>query len=217
MIATWTLLVATASLPPSAEQYYATAVDKMRSEPPIPNVAYAVDIKTSGARFYAERSKSGKVMVAWGIGSKRESQPSMNAAYREADQLTALQTPQGRGTTRVPIFDPTWNGIYAWMRYGLEGPPDSVGAARCSNGDEGHALHLVARRDPQAHPLTDAVVDVQTGGFCEMRFGFRQSGPLSATGVMDLNLNRVGGHITSQVDYRGFTFPATLPEAYFTP
>ena len=49
------------------------------------------------------------------------------------------------------------------------------GAASCANGDPGHRVHLIARKDPLDHPLTDAVIDERTNRFCRVRFEMRQS------------------------------------------
>lgn len=45
-----------------------------------------------------------------------------------------------------------------------------AGSALCPGGTAGHALHLVARSDPDAHPLTDVIVETSTMRFCSMRF-----------------------------------------------
>jgi hypothetical protein len=45
-----------------------------------------------------------------------------------------------------------------------------AGSAPCPGGSPGHALHLVAVRDPDNHPLTDVVVDTRSQRFCSMRF-----------------------------------------------
>lgn len=45
-----------------------------------------------------------------------------------------------------------------------------MGARDCPNGSAGHALHLIARSDPDEHPLMDVVIERDTMRFCMMRF-----------------------------------------------
>jgi hypothetical protein len=49
------------------------------------------------------------------------------------------------------------------------------GDATCENGDQGHALHLKARRDPERYQLTYAVVDIARNVFCTLRFSDQPS------------------------------------------
>lgn len=44
------------------------------------------------------------------------------------------------------------------------------GPQACPDGSGGYALHLIARHDPDANPLTDVVVQTRTMRFCMMRF-----------------------------------------------
>ncbi|HET9095423.1 MAG TPA: hypothetical protein VFN37_02075, partial [Candidatus Baltobacteraceae bacterium] len=98
------------------------------------------------------------------------------------------------------IFDPTWYGAYDWLRYGFDGhrpasaqnapSPDSQlktiatlsvmapgayrisegGAQQCPDGSPGHHLQMAARRDIDAHPLTDVTIDEHTMRICSFRF-----------------------------------------------
>src|SRR5215469_3965517 len=65
------------------------------------------------------------------------------------------------------------------------------GAATCTDGTAGHALHLVPRdRDPR-HQLTDVVVNLQNMHFCTMRFFIRES---EFNGTVEQHYSTVGGY-----------------------
>lgn len=110
------------------------------------------------------------------------------------------------------------------------------GPQACANGDTGHRVHLVARENPQAHPLTDAVIDLRRGGLCTLNFGFHQAGILSASGDMTLDLTDEGSytvvdherfdltvhafaiafkHIVGDVTFSDLQFPASVDPRIF--
>jgi hypothetical protein len=116
------------------------------------------------------------------------------------------------------------------------------GAAACANGDAGHEVHLIARRDPLLYPLSDAIVDLRTNTLCMLRFGahaYLVAGLAGANGSADLDLAQVHGydivqderfsinlraagiavkHIDISVAYSDFAFPGTLaPDIFTTP
>ena len=220
------MLAAAMSLaaPPSAEQYYAQAIQAMRGVPQSNYATYDVHVHTRGLGFILTREPNGKASIDMSLG--RGSDATFSAAYRKSDDRTSVETPQGWGTVRLPLFDPTWNGVEDWIRYGINEPPDAAtplpspttdanglpmiaavramgvafynvsdgGAATCANGDPAHRVHLVARRDPLNHPLTDAVIDEHTNRLCFVRFKMRQS--LVAVGyssTFELNIADVKG------------------------
>lgn len=257
------VLAAQAAEPPSAEQYYARAIEAMRSVTQPDFATYNVHVHMTGMGFALSREPDGKASVDLGWGGTRPD-ASFAAAYRKRDDLTSAQTPQGWGVISSPIFDPTWNGVNDWIRYGFNGRPDSAtalpsptpdanglpeiaavqtmglafydardgGAATCANGDDAHRIHLVARRDPIDHPLTDAVIDERTGRFCSVRLGMHQSVVAAGyNGTIDLNIEDVNGQslvrsvmvdfivramgvgvkrFTMRLVYDDFAFPATL-------
>lgn len=66
------------------------------------------------------------------------------------------------------------------------------GPAACSNGDSGHALHLISRtRDPR-HQLTDVIIDTTNNRFCMLRFAV--NGGLGFHGIMEEHYADVGGY-----------------------
>lgn len=110
-----------------------------------------------------------------------------------------------------------------------------AGTATCSNGDPGHALHLVPiERDPRRQ-LTDVVVDIRSMRFCSIRYSWTNG---DFHGVVEQHYADVGGwwmQTDGSIDgtlksfgismhrgvwryqLTGMTFPRTLPAAAFVP
>jgi hypothetical protein len=249
--------------PPSAEQYYAQAVDAMRGISQPNYATYDVHVHIKGLGFMLTRDPNGRASIDLTLsGGKPDA--TFPAAYQKSDDLTSVLTPQGWGIIHSPIFDPTWNGVEDWIRYGFGGRADSAtapplpapdanglpviaavramgvafynvsdgGAATCANGDPAHRLHLIARKDPLDHPLTDAVIDERTNRFCTVRFEMRQNivavgytfatelniadvqgESLVRSGTMDFVGRAVGigvKRVTMTFAYDHVAFPATL-------
>ncbi len=238
---------------------------------PQPNYAtYVVHVHVTGLGFALTREPNGEASIGLYLHD-RTAKPDATfaSAYRKSDDLTSVETPQGWGIIRSPVFDPTWNGVEDWIRYGLNGRPDSAtapplptpdvnglrviaavramglafydasdaGSGTCANGDAAHRVHLIARRDPLDHPLTDVAIDVRTNRLCFARFEMRQS--VVAAGyasTIELNIADVDGEsmvrsgsidvlaraigigikrVTIAFTYDNFAFPATLAGAMF--
>lgn len=265
------VLAQTAAAPPSAEQYYAHAIESMRNVTQPNYATYDVRVHVTGLGFILTREPNGKASVGLVMGDKRaKSDATFPAAYRKRDDLTSVQTADGSwGVISMPLFDPTWNGIDDWIRYGFNGRPDSAtaapsptpepnglpviaavramgvafydvndaGAATCANGDAGHRVHLIARRDPLDHPLTDAVIDTRTNQLCFARFGMHQSivavgydstielnigdedgASVVQSGKADLTMRAMGigvKRVTMSFAYDHFAFPAVLSDEIF--
>ncbi len=255
--------------PPSAEQYYATAIETMRDLPQPSFATYDVQLHITGMGISLTRQPNGKASLSVGWGRSMKPEAFFSAAYRKSDDLTSVQTPQGWGTTRSPLFNPTWYGVNDWIRYGFDGRPESAtaappptpdanglqtiaavrtmgiafydvsdaGAATCANGDPAHRVHLIARRDPLDHPLTDAVIDERTNRFCYVRLAMHQSIVAAGySGTFELNLADVDGeslvrsgtiefvvramgfgvkYVRMTFAYDHFSFPATLADDMF--
>jgi hypothetical protein len=117
-----------------------------------------------------------------------------------------------------------------------------AGATTCATGHAGHAVRLVARRDPLRYPLTGATIDLTTGDVCAVRFDAKvgaAAGLVGATAGAQLDIDNVGGydvvtnerfdvdlraagiavkHISIGVAYSGFTFPKAIdPSVFATP
>lgn len=108
------------------------------------------------------------------------------------------------------------------------------GPATCSNGDPGHALHLVPRRHDPREQLSDVTVDLNSMRFCSIRFRWNT---LVSTLLVEQHYADVGGYwvVTDGSleggshlfgmrlnhfiwDYRlnNMTFPQQLPPDTFT-
>lgn len=259
------------AIPPSAEQFYESAVRAMRTLQQPQNATYVADVHTQGASFQVTRQPNGRATIGFVIGvGGTKPDGSYSIVYRGSDLLTALQTEKGDyAVTSIPLFNPTWSGIYSWMRYGLDGAPPATpskppassadpsappviavvasmgggnyrvedrGGSQCANGDAAHSVHLIARSNPDQHPLTDAAVDLRTQRFCMVRFRVRQDGALGLTGFIEMQLGDVNGyrlvqnetidltvramgiavrHIIATATYRNFAFPATIGPGIF--
>jgi hypothetical protein len=68
------------------------------------------------------------------------------------------------------------------------------GVSVCSNGDPGHALHLIPRdRDPR-HQLADVVVDLRNMHFCTIRFNVTNLTGGGWRGSVEQHYSYVGGY-----------------------
>lgn len=117
-----------------------------------------------------------------------------------------------------------------------------AGAATCATGASGHAVRLVARRDPMRHPLTGATIDLKTGDLCALRFNAKVRGAgglVGATAGAQLDLANTRGycivtnerfsidlraigiavkHVDVNVSYSNFAFPKMIaPNVFVTP
>ena len=189
-------LPAGAAAPPSAAQYYRSALAIMERQPIPPYLTFQTTMRLHG-------------------------HPPTRDDYRlrTADEReSSRELPRGKWMPgQGGGLDPTWLGVSKIVRYGLDmaqaqnashapTPKSSAkmptalktiaivtavaphdyritdrGAAICPNGAPGHALHFEAIRNKQRRLLTHVVIETATGRFCEMRFSAADS--LVAVGV----------------------------------
>jgi hypothetical protein len=242
----------------------------MRHLPQPDYATYTVHVHVTGLGFRLRREPNGKAAIELSMDRRAKPDASFPGAYRKIDDLTSVQTTDGSwGIIRSPLFDPTWNGVNDWIRYGLNGRPASAtpapsptaaanglpligsvrtigvafydvrdgGPATCANGDSAHRVHLIARKDPLDHPLTDAVIDERTNRLCFVRFEMRQSVvAVGYTSTIELHIGDVGGEslvrsgsielmvralgigvrrVTMTFAYDHVAFPANLPDEIF--
>jgi hypothetical protein len=111
------------------------------------------------------------------------------------------------------------------------------GAATCPDGTPGERLHLIAYREPNTHPLTDAIVEDGTQRICSMQFKLHINGALSYAPVVELHFAQQGAYYLStdgfidgdvhllalsvkhthvRIERTAFAFPDTIPDATFT-
>src|SRR5271170_7362346 len=113
--------------PPSAEQFYAQAIETMRNVPQPNYTTYDVHVHTSGLGFSITRGPDGKASIDMPLS--RGADAMFSAAHRKSDDRTSVETAHGWAVIHFPLFDPTWNGVNDWIRYGpLNERPDSATA-----------------------------------------------------------------------------------------
>lgn len=259
-------LTGISAVPPSAEEFYARAVEQMRHHPAPSFATY--DASISGLKCTITASG-----MACTLGrSTAESEKPFPVDLRQSDERVTID-PQNKPIVLgdSTFINPTWPGIDAIIRRGFTGmgttapatpapratssalPVIAVvstfsvenydvydaGAAICASGAPGHAVRLVARRDPIRYPLTGATVDLKTGDLCAVRFNARIDGALGLVGVTAgavLDLEHVGDydvvtserfsidlraigvavkHLDINVAYSNFAFPKTIAPAVF--
>jgi hypothetical protein len=261
-------LLGVSPVPPSAEEYYAQAVARMRAHPAPAFATY--DALVSGLQ--CDVGAKGELNCSLSLGKAPQRSSPLTVALRQSDGRVALAQ---RGRAAVlgdsTFLNATWPGVDEIIRRGFTGKRDAEpapapspaadaalpviatvsafaadryraydeGPTICSTGRPGHAVHLVARRDPMEYPLTEATVDVGTGDLCAVRFNARVEGPASlvgATGSARLDLERVGGydvvsdehfdvdlravgiavkHFGIDIDYSNFAFPKAIDPGTF--
>ncbi|MDP9023885.1 MAG: hypothetical protein M3N13_00735 [Candidatus Eremiobacteraeota bacterium] len=157
-------------------------------------------------------------LMRYGFEGRGSSQPSPQETTTAVGQPHVIAMVKAIGTGNYRVSD--------------------SGAGSCAGGIPGHKLHLIARSDPERHPLTDVTIDTSSGAICTMQFGFRQGGaPGTIKGSVELHLRRFGAYqmITDEkIDlsirvmgisayqmgfdtvYNNVVFPPSLPNALFT-
>jgi hypothetical protein len=210
--------------PPSAEEFYAHAVEQMRHHPDPAFASYDASITGLNCSVTAAG-------IACTLGrSTAQSEKPFPVDLRQSDGRIAID-PQSKPMVLgdSTFLNATWPGVDAIIRRGFTGiggaspstptpqQPSSAlpviavvstisvenynvydaGAATCATGDAGHAVRLVARHDPLRYPLTGATIDLQTGDLCAVRFDAKVNGAgglVGVTGGAQLDLESVGGY-----------------------
>jgi len=72
--------------PPSAEQFYAQAIEAMRDVPQPKFAMYNVRLHASGLGFFLSRDPNGKAEINMPLG--RGNDATFSAAYRKSDDMT---------------------------------------------------------------------------------------------------------------------------------
>ena len=197
---------------PSAEEFYARAVEQMRHHPDPAFATYDASITTSGLRCSATASGMNCTLGH----STPESEKPFRVDLRQSDGRVVMN-PNDKPIVfgDSTFLNPTWPGVDAIIRRGFTGmggaapstpaPAQSSsalpviavvsslavenynvydsGAALCAAGDSGHAVRLVARHDPLRYPLTGATIDLRTGDLCAVRFDAKINGGGGLVGV----------------------------------
>ncbi len=260
-------LVGASAAPPSAEEFYARAVAQMRRYPEPTFASYdasisglncypdgagfdctlgpstakserpfAVDLRESDGR--AALRKAGRSVVLGDSTFVNATWPGVDAIIRRgfigmasAPNPTPSPVESSPGPLHV-IAEVSALSVENYFVY-------DEGAESCAAGDAGHAVRLVARRDPRRYPLTGATIDLRTGDLCAVRFNAKvdaAAGLVGATAGARLDLEKIDGyevvanerfdvdlraigiavkHLGIDISYSKFTFPRTIEPAVF--
>ncbi|HEX3368777.1 MAG TPA: hypothetical protein VHS56_04300 [Candidatus Cybelea sp.] len=160
------LLADVAPAPSAATAYYDYALHATREAPQPLAAQYRTKISATGMKFDV-RPYRGEADLAIGYGTGMKSSEEFDSQYSAATgDVTALigATPS---RVRIPLFNPTWSGIAAWMKYGFDGPPaehgDSASGAVAATSSpaptaSANALRTIATVtaiDPGGYDITD--------------------------------------------------------------
>jgi hypothetical protein len=166
----------------------------------------------------------------------------------------ATAAPSDASATNAPAVDALPAPAASDAAVTLQTPPPAIGSVSaisplyyqvfdegtrtCAGLGDGRALHLVARHDVQAHPLTDVVLDPATGRFCSMTFVLKESGLAGITGhytidfapfgaywlvsdgLIDINVRLFGiaaKHATLHWAISDVATPPSIPDEAFVP
>jgi hypothetical protein len=267
-----TPLLGGTTAPPSAEEFYARAVTQMRSHPvpafatyeasisglnctaekngftctlakstPQSEAPFSIDLRQSGGRVALRRD--GRRSVFGDSTFLNATWPGVDALIRHGftgvGGSAASTTPPPK-TDQAPSSVPVI-AVVSTLSVANYNVYDA-GSATCANGDGGHALRLVARRDALRYPLTGATVDLRTGDLCALRFNSNVNavgGLVGATSGAQLDLSKTDGydvvsnerfvidlravgiavkHLNIDVTYSDFAFPKSIAtQAFVTP
>jgi hypothetical protein len=100
--------------------------------------------------------------------------------------VSARATPQPMPSSNLKTIE-----VETVMGPGIYTVQDS-GSATCSNGDPGHALHLVPRSKDPRRQLTDVIVDLRSMRFCMIRYSWPNS--FGFHGVVEQHYADVAGY-----------------------
>jgi len=110
--------------------------------------------------------------------------PSVAAAPSASPDEAPSSSPEALGVIAVVQSIGTSSyGVQDW------------GDGKCETGALGRRIHLIAQREPDAHPATDVTIDVATGDICTIRFELRRTQFFNLTGSVELHYARVGDYL----------------------
>jgi hypothetical protein len=107
------------------EELYTKTVAAMRALPEPANLTFTTNVDGDGVGRIELTDARGFAGIQLGMG-KGHAQASWAVSYRTADDLASIANkPDRHLVSHSPIFSPTWDGVYDWMRYGLPGRPNT--------------------------------------------------------------------------------------------
>jgi hypothetical protein len=143
VIPAFTLALAVAS--PSADEYYRAAFAQMRDVREPAFVTYRADIPAGNSTLVVRRGTDGRAALVLEAGGTAPAN-HWQVAYRASDRLASIPLADGTHVlSSLALFDPTWNGVYEWMRHGLTASAETVEpAVAASAAPQASALPVIA-------------------------------------------------------------------------
>ncbi len=154
------------------EKLYASTVATMRGLPEPPYLTFVTNVTLHGHVSTELLDRHGiAVFRIWtGKGPRGQPSGSWPTSHRASDDLGSIaNTPQSHLLTRSGLFNPTWTGVYDWMRYGIKGPQFRATPAPVPQQSPGPDEHLpvigvVKALIPSAYRITAADARPCPGG-----------------------------------------------------
>jgi hypothetical protein len=131
------LLIASILAPPRAimaaqtpdEELYTKTVATMRALAQPANLTFITSVESDGIGRIDLIDRRGYAGIGLGIGGGK-ARAAWPVSYRTNDDLASIvNRPDHHLISHSPIFSPTWDGVYDWMRYGISGRPNRPATA----------------------------------------------------------------------------------------
>ncbi|HEY1884303.1 MAG TPA: hypothetical protein VGG51_14840 [Candidatus Cybelea sp.] len=147
--------------PTTATAYYVYALHATREARQPSAAQYRTKIFASGMKFDV-RPYHGEARLAIGYGAGMRSSEEFDSQYSASTGDVTTLIGATPSTVRIPLFNPTWNGIAAWMKYGFDGP--SAGSDS-SSGKPAATPSPVPTASPNALQTIATVTAIDPGGY----------------------------------------------------
>lgn len=148
MLALVALLAATTPAPAAqhseAEARYVAALERMRAtrEPLV--AVYRAKLSVPQGQIEARRNPDGDLFLRFGQGYMGVSDEDFFVRIDRGQVDYHISLPGRRiAFARLPLFNATWQGIDAWIRFGFEGDPSTATPAPATPGPSTN-LHVIA-------------------------------------------------------------------------
>ena len=108
----------------AVDSYYIRVVRNMNNlaRPAAAKFHTEMTAKGSGVRLSDE---NGKASLLIGIGSAYKDHASWSTDFGESGEAKVIADGKPPLAADSPLFNPTWNGVYDWIRYGIDGAPQN--------------------------------------------------------------------------------------------
>lgn len=118
---------------PSARSYYEASVRAMSAVKAPKAITFREAVTTTNISLYVSNDARGNLVFGLGLGGINGTDFWDVVGYPlDGESNISLEKQHFVSKTPSPLFDPTWNGAYRWLRYGILGvqPPTRASASR---------------------------------------------------------------------------------------